>query len=406
MNKEKKEPRLRFPGFDGEWEEKKLKEITTRVIRKNKNLESTLPLTISAQDGLINQNEYFNKTVASRDVSGYYLLKNGDFAYNKSYSNGYPWGAVKRLDKYEMGVLSTLYIVFKPVDIESDFLTKYYDTNNWHKEVSKYAAEGARNHGLLNITASDFFETELMIPKSKSEQNKIAHFFKQIENLIALHQQKLTHLQERKKGLLQKMFPKAGEKVPELRFPGFSGDWEEKKLGEVATSFSGGTPSVGKASYYNGTIPFIRSAEINSTVTELFITEEGLKNSSAKIINIGDILYALYGATSGEVGLAKISGAINQAILAIRPNEGYCSDFIMLRLQNQKKNIIGKYLQGGQGNLSGYIVKNILIKFPVYEEQNKIGTFLAKVDESIILEQKKLDHLKERKKALLQQMFI
>lgn len=166
-------------------------DIAERVTRKNKDLESTLPLTISAQDGLIDQNEFFNKTVASRDVSGYYLMKNGEFAYNKSYSNGYPWGAVKRLDRYDMGVLSTLYIIFKPTKVNSTFLAKYYDTDNWYKEVSKHAAEGARNHGLLNIAASDFFETELLIPSNIEEQSKIGDFFTQLDHLITLHQRML-----------------------------------------------------------------------------------------------------------------------------------------------------------------------------------------------------------------------
>ncbi|WP_428278996.1 restriction endonuclease subunit S [Lactococcus cremoris] len=201
-----KVPELRFAGFADDWEQCKLSDITKRVIRKNKNLESTLPLTISAQEGLIDQNEFFNKTIASRDVSGYYLIKNGEFAYNKSYSNGYPWGAVKRLNRYNMGVLSTLYIVFKPTNIDSDFLEKYYDTTYWHKEISKHAAEGARNHGLLNIAATDFFKTELVISKSLEEQQKIGSFFKQLDDTIALHQRKLDLLKEQKKGFLQKMF--------------------------------------------------------------------------------------------------------------------------------------------------------------------------------------------------------
>ncbi|MEI3648236.1 restriction endonuclease subunit S [Lactococcus lactis subsp. lactis] len=201
-----KVPRVRFANFTDEWELRKLDDIAKRVIRKNKDLESTLSLTISAQEGLINQNEFFNKTVASRDVSGYYLVKNGEFAYNKSYSNGYPWGAVKRLNRYNMGVLSTLYIVFEPTNIDSDFLEKYYDTTYWHKEISKHAAEGARNHGLLNIAATDFFKTELVISKSLEEQQKIGSFFQQLDNIITLHQSKLDKLKSIKQSLLQKMF--------------------------------------------------------------------------------------------------------------------------------------------------------------------------------------------------------
>ena len=199
-------PEIRFAGFTDAWEQRRLGDIAERVTRKNKDLESTLPLTISAQDGLIDQNEFFNKTVASRDVSGYYLMKNGEFAYNKSYSNGYPWGAVKRLDRYDMGVLSTLYIIFKPTKVNSTFLAKYYDTDNWYKEVSKHAAEGARNHGLLNIAASDFFETELLIPSNIEEQSKIGDFFTQLDHLITLHQRELNSLKNMKKSLLQQMF--------------------------------------------------------------------------------------------------------------------------------------------------------------------------------------------------------
>lgn len=199
-------PQLRFAGFADAWEQRKLSNLAERVTRKNKNNESGRPLTISAQDGLIDQNDFFDKQIASRDVSGYFLVKNGEFAYNKSYSNGYPWGAIKRLDKYDMGVLSTLYIIFRPTNVSSQFLVSYYDTTRWYKEVAKNAAEGARNHGLLNIAPTDFFSTVLIIPNSIEEQQKIGSFFKQLDDTITLHQRKLEKLQELKKGYLQKIF--------------------------------------------------------------------------------------------------------------------------------------------------------------------------------------------------------
>lgn len=164
-----------------------------RVTRKNQSLQSQLPLTISAQFGLIDQNEFFDKRIASKDVSGYYLIKNGEFAYNKSTSVDAPWGAIKRLDRYEMGVLSTLYIVFRirdSIKTNSDYIVTYYDTNIWHKEVKAIAAEGARNHGLLNITPSDFFETVITLPKDFEEQQKIGEYFSNLDNLITLHQRK------------------------------------------------------------------------------------------------------------------------------------------------------------------------------------------------------------------------
>ena len=198
---------------------------------------------------------------------------------------------------------------------------------------------------------------------------------------------------------------KTKSKIPALRFKGFTDAWEQRKLGELTTSFSGGTPSAGNSSYYKGDIPFIRSGEINSDKTELFLTEAGLKNSSAKMVSVGDILYALYGATSGEVGISQINGAINQAILAIKPCDGYNSHFLMQWLKLQKQKIIDKYLQGGQGNLSGSIVKNLVLNVPSYEEQQKIGSFFKQLDNTIALHQRKCDQTKELKKTMLQKMF-
>ena len=202
-------PEIRFKGFTDPWEQRKLGELVDRVVRKNTNNESTLPLTISAQYGLVDQITYFNNRVASRNVSNYYLVLNGEFAYNKSTSDGYPFGAVKRLDLYEKGVLSTLYIVFAPKkeqQIDSDYLTVFFDTDRWHKGVAERAAEGARNHGLLNISAEDFFDIDLSVPKDIVEQKQIGAFIRQLDNLITLHQRELEKLQSIKKALLEKMF--------------------------------------------------------------------------------------------------------------------------------------------------------------------------------------------------------
>ena len=204
-----KVPEIRFNGFTHDWEQRKLGDLVDRVTRKNQDLVSELPLTISAQYGLIDQNEFFDKRVASKDVSGYYLIENGEFAYNKSTSTDAPWGAIKRLDRYENGVLSTLYIVFgikenNPVD--SDFLVSYYSTNLWHKGIHEIAAEGARNHGLLNIAPADFFQTRLMIPQDIEEQKKIGKYFIELEALITLHQRQCDELKKMKKYMLQNMF--------------------------------------------------------------------------------------------------------------------------------------------------------------------------------------------------------
>ena len=194
-------PTLRFAEFTDEWEKYELSHFVTRITRRNKNNKSSLPLTISAQYGLVDQISFFNKTVASVDLSGYYLLYNGDFAYNKSYSNDYAWGAVKRLDKYEKGCLSSLYFVFRPNDnVDSDYLTHYFESSKWHKGISNIAGEGARNHGLLNMSVDDYFATKHCLP-SWPEQKKIARFFNAITRRIEIQNKIIEDLKVLKKEL-------------------------------------------------------------------------------------------------------------------------------------------------------------------------------------------------------------
>lgn len=195
--------------------------------------------------------------------------------------------------------------------------------------------------------------------------------------------------------------------TPAIRFPYFlnDGEWEVKRLGEIAKTFSGGTPSAHNKNYYGGDIPFIRSGEINSDHTELFLTQEGLDNSSAKMVEKGTILYALYGATSGEVGIAQMNGAINQAILAIIPKEGVITAFLYQYLKSQKSSIVNLYIQGGQGNLSGAIINSLIIPLPPLAEQHCIAQALTALDKLIAATNEKLDLLKAYKKGLMQKLF-
>jgi len=201
-------PLIRFKGFEDEWSVIALNDISERITRKNTNNESSLPLTISAQYGLINQNDFFNSRIASKDVSGYYLIKKGEFAYNKSTSDGYPVGAVKRLDKYEMGVLSTLYIIFalKKEKLNSDFLSTFFETGKWHEHIYQCASEGARNHGLLNISSDDFLKLKILAPKAKNEQALISEFVMLMDRLVNESTDKLSKFRSMKHSLLQKMF--------------------------------------------------------------------------------------------------------------------------------------------------------------------------------------------------------
>ena len=246
---------------------------------------------------------------------------------------------------------------------------------------------------------------KLKIPQNKNEQQKIAECLTSLDEVIAAQHQKLAALKTHKKGLMQQLFPREGETLPRLRFPKFqaAGEWEPQTLGSVCSSFSGGTPSTSQSEYYGGDIPFIRSAEIDRDRTELFLTRAGLSNSAAKIVAKGDVLVALYGANSGDVALAKIEGAINQAILCLKSKES--NAFIYQFLSFKKDWVVATYLQGGQGNLSGEIVKSISVCFPFPAEQQKIADCLSSIDKLITAQSQKLEALKTHKKGLMQQLF-
>lgn len=201
-------PQIRFKGYTDKWQVKELREVAMRVVSKNEDNRVTLPLTISAQYGLISQTDFFNNRIAAKDVRGYYVIRKGEFAYNRSTSEGSPFGAVKRLDRYNAGVLSTLYLVFRISSemIDSNYLVCYFSTDNWHKHIEENAAEGARNHGLLNITSEDFFTTPIKAPMEKEEQSKVALSISTLEEALNKESTKLTKLRNIKQSLLQKMF--------------------------------------------------------------------------------------------------------------------------------------------------------------------------------------------------------
>ena len=291
-----------------------------------------------------------------------------------------------------------------------------FDSDKIHPTYLKYYISHIKNYwgGRLLIQSARqgksidenlFFNLYIPIP-SLPEQQKIADFLSNLDDLIEARKQKLELLKRHKKGLMQNLFPQEGEKVPKLRFPEFkdSGEWEEKKIEEVCKKpFSGGTPSSTNENYYDGNIPFIRSAEINKEETELSITELGLNNSSAKLVKKGDILVAMYGANSGDVAISKINGAINQAILCLRSKSS--NEFLSQYLKHKKEWIKSKYLQGGQGNLSSEIIKSIKLLFPKNNEQKKIASCLSSLDDLIEAEDKKIKELEKHKKGLMQGLF-
>ena len=362
-------------------------ELVDRVVRKNTNNESTLPLTISAQYGLVDQITYFNNRVASRDVSNYYLVLNGEFAYNKSTSDGYPFGAVKRLDLYEKGVLSTLYIVFAPKkeqQIDSNYLTVFFDTDRWHKGVAERAAEGARNHGLLNISAEDFFDIDLSVPKDIVEQKQIGAFIRQLDSLITLHQrQSFSH-----------STPDISLSV-QLIHPFYTSSWEQRKLGELTSLITKGTTPLDKSNI--GTVNFVKIESIDNSSGEITITQkisseehEGyLRRSQLKE---NDILFSIAG-TLGRVTSVKSSilpANTNQALAIIRLKSG-CLKYVKTYLKGKA---VADFIKknptiGAQPNLSLEQVSNLDIALPSEIEQEQIGAFFEQLDNLITLHQRK-----------------
>ena len=392
-------------------------DLVNRITRKNQDLVSELPLTISAQYGLIDQNEFFDKRVASKDVSGYYLIENGEFAYNKSTSTDAPWGAIKRLDRYENGVLSTLYIVFGIKEnnlVDSDFLVSYYSTNLWHKGIHEIAAEGARNHGLLNIAPADFFETKLMIPQDIEEQKKIGKYFEELDHLITLHQRKCDQTKNLKKYMLQKMFPQNGAKVPEIRFDGYTYDWEQRKLGDIGSTFTGLSGKT-KEDFGHGDAQFITYMNVFSNpVANLEMTEAVEIDAKQNCVKKGDVFFTTSSETPEEVGMScvmpenKDNIYLNSFCFGYRPTEKFDLDYLAYVLRADSFRQEMTFLAQGisRYNISKNKVMEVSIPIPNLEEQTMVGQYFSNLDHLITLHQRKCDELKKMKKYMLQNMFI
>lgn len=420
-------PKIRFKGYTDEWEQRKLGDIVERVTRKNQDLVSNLPLTISAQYGLIDQNEFFDKRVASKDVRGYYLVNKGEFAYNKSTSTDAPWGAVKRLDRYENGVLSTLYIVFAIRDEEktnSDYLVSYYDTDLWHKGIREIAAEGARNHGLLNITPIDFFGTRLTIPQDIEEQKTIGKYFIKLNALITLHQRKYEQAKTLKKYMLQKMFPQDGMRVPEIRFAGFTDEWEQRKLGEMLISLQNNTFSradlsnetgVAKNIHYGDVL--IRFGEVLDVSKEhlpMITDEKVLTKYKASFLQNGDVIVA---DTAEDITVGKcseIAGLNDEVVLSglhtipYRPVEKFATGYLGYYLNScAYHNQLIPLMQGIKvTSISKSAMQDTDIVYPKsMKEQAMIGNYFQSIDHLITLHQRRCEELREIKKYMLQNMF-
>ena len=392
-------PKLRFPQFQGapHWPHRLMGRYLSESRIKGTGGNEAKKLSVKLWGkGVVEKRESVEGSVNTQ----YYRRRAGQFIYSKLDFLNQAFGLIpQHLDGYESTVDLPCFDISP--ELNAKFLLEYVQREQFYKARGEIA-EGGRK--AKRIQVETFLECPIYAP-SEPEQQKIADCFSSLDVLIAADARKLAALRQHKRGLMQQLFPIPGQVVPRLRFPRFSDapDWQSSTIGERCKSFSGGTPDTSKTAYYGGTIPFIRSAEIGRDQTELFLTEDGLKNSAAKMVRRGDILVALYGANSGDTALARLDGAINQAILCLRSHDS--APFLSFQLAARKNWIVATYLQGGQGNLSGQIILSVPVSVPQGDEQEKVVECLSALDATIEHQAQRHNALKLQKQGLLQLLF-
>ena len=400
MSKEKRRvPKLRFPGFTEDWEQRKLSDIL--VERNEQQVETNeYPLMSFVQGhGVIPKGERYDRSFLVLDQSKKYKRTElGDFIYS---SNNLETGSIG-INKTGKAVISPVYSIFYGVSIgDSQFIGIMSLLPRFIAKMIRFR-QGVV-YGQWRIHEKDFLDISILIP-SEAERTKITKLILSIEELITLHQRKLNNLKLKKKALLQKLFPKNEERYPELRFPGFTDAWEQRKLGSLAT-VEMNKRIFKEQTTIKGDIPFYKIGTFGSDA-DSFISRELFKEYKNKYPypNIGDILISASGSIGRTVVYNGEDAYYQDSNIVWLNHNGKIDNSFLLQFYNQVK------WAGLEGStIKRLYNKNILetnIALPKIEEQRLIGKFFELVDRSITLHQRKLDHLQLQKKALLQQMFV
>ena len=338
----------------------------------------------------MDQISYFNKTVASKDMSGYYLLKNGEYAYNKSYSVGYDFGSVKRLDRYDMGALSTLYICFALKKHDSDFINAYFDSLKWYREIYMISAEGARNHGLLNVPTDEFFGTKHYIPQDLAEQRKIADFMIALEHRIEAQQSLVDNLKKYKRGVTEAIFTK------DLRFTTKGApypQWDKKYVGDICKIQTGKSNTQDETS--QGNYPFyVRSPIVRKSNRYLFDCEA--------VLTVGDGVGTgkVFHYVTGKFDLhQRVYAMTDFKIVSGKYFYYYFSHFFYDRVMRMTA-------KTSVDSVRYEMIDKMTIQIPCHEEQQQIVSFLDCLEHSVIEAEKTLNLLEKLKSGCLQQLFI
>ena len=339
-------------------------------------------------------------------MSGYYLIHNGEYAYNKSYSVGYDFGSIKRLDYYPMGALSTLYICFALKKHDSDFIKAYFDSLKWYREIYMISAEGARNHGLLNVPTDEFFDTKHTLPTSLSEQRKIADFLIVLDRRIAAQQALVENLKKYKRGLLFREFAPLTHDTSNIKYEG--------KILDFFSLSSGSTPSSTNKSFYSGSIRWVSSGELKPKYlceTNQHISAEAVSSCNLREYPANTLLIAMYGLEAtgvrGTASILNVPATISQACMAIQQTGDIDVEYLYYWYIYNGQWIGIRIAQGTkQQNLSTDTLGNLKIYAPSYSKQKEVCKLLSQIDNLIEKESQKIDLLYSVKKGLLQQLFI
>ena len=383
-----------------------MSDISTKVTTKNVDVHYTETLTNSAEQGIISQVDFFDKEISNKDnINGYYIVDNNDFIYNPRISTLAPVGPINRNKLNRTGIMSPLYTVFRSSNVDLGFLEWYFQSSHWHRYMKLNGDSGARADRIA-IKDSTFFEMPIKIPVNIKEQVLIGEILEKFNQYITLHQRKLDNLKLKKKALLQKLFPKNGERYPELRFPGFTDTWEQRKFSDLYEKIS----EKNDLSYSLDKIISVANMYYKSDAK--VSNEEYLRTYN--IFRYGEI--AFEGNKSKNFAYGRFventigDGIISHVFEVFRPIVKY--DIYFWKYYINYEPIMGKVLSRCTKKttmMTNLVAKDFLketILVPTLAEQKQIGTLLNTLDKFITLHQRKLDHLQLQKKALLQQMFV
>ena len=395
-------PKLRFPGFEGDYILTHIGDVfSERAERGGAAMEL---LSVTMNDGVVKRSQIEGKDNSSEDKSNYKIVRSGDLVYNSMRM----WQGANGISKYD-GIVSPAYTVLKAVEeIDEGYFAALFKTVKLINEFRK------NSQGLTsdtwNLKYPQIAGIRICIPKI-GEQHKISSFLQFLDKRIDAQRRFVENLKLYKRGVLSKLFPKKGTSVPECRFVGFTDDWEQRKLGEIADIVGGGTPSTSNDNYWDGDIDWYAPAEIAEQIyvssSERKITQQGFDNSSAKMLPAGTVLFTSR-AGIGKTAILRKKGCTNQGFQSIVPHENALdSYFIFSRSEELKR--YGETVGAGSTfvEVSGKQMASMELMMPTtMEEQQQIGEFFSRLDTLITLHQRKLDELESAKKSLLQKMFI